>query len=349
VEAAKDDGEITWRLYCLDTKNGKTVWERTIYKGKPKIKRHTKGSHVNSTPCTNGKFIIVFLESHGLYCYDMDGDLAWSKEMGLIDQGWFSQPKYQWGGGASPIIHEDKLILQCDHQGQSFIATYDLVDGKEVWKTLREEVPTWSTPTVNTGKNPQIIVNGYKHMGAYDIKTGKEIWKMSGGGDIPVPTPVIGHDLVFITNAHGRVKPIYAVKTSAKGDITLKDMNKANDHIPWSVRRGGNYMTTPIVYKKQIYCCSDGGQLSCYDVDTGNQVFSESLGVRLAFTASPIIAGGKLYLTGEMGDVYVLKAAPVFKILAKNVFDETCMATPAASEGILYFRTRGHIVAIGKK
>ncbi len=349
VQAAKDEGDFSWNVYCVDKKTGKIVWVRTACTGKPKVKRHSKASHASSTPCTDGRYVAAFFASEGLYCYGVEGDLIWSREMGVLDQGWYTAPQYQWGGGASPVIHEGMLILQCDHQAQSFIAAYDLKDGKEIWKTLRDEVPTWSTPTVHTGEHPQIIANGYKHIGAYDIQTGKEIWKMKGGGDIPVPTPVTAFGLAFITNAHGRMSPIYAVKTSAKGDISLNDTETVNEHIPWSIRRGGNYMTTPVIYGKHLYCCSDSGNLTCFEAKTGEAVYSKKLGRRPSFSASPIVADGKIYCTGEKGDIYVLKADPGLELLGRSFFDESCMATPAASEGVLYFRTRKHLVAVGKK
>jgi outer membrane protein assembly factor BamB len=293
--------------------------------------------------------VVAFFASEGLYCYDTEGDLVWSRDFGILDQGWYTAPRFQWGGGASPVIHEEKLFLQCDHQGESFIAAYDLSDGKELWKTARNEVPTWSTPTVHTGINPQIIANGYHHIGAYDLKTGKEIWKMTGGGDIPVPTPVTAHDLIFITNAHGRMSPIYAIRTSAKGDISLSDADTANEWIPWSIRRGGNYMTTPVVRGDYLYCCSDAGHLTCFEAKTGKVIYQKRVGRRSSFTASPIVAGGMIYLTGEKGDIYVVKAGPEFDLISKNYFEEPCMATPAASEGVLYFRTRSHLVAVGEK
>ncbi|MCP4452445.1 MAG: hypothetical protein GY809_13370 [Planctomycetes bacterium] len=141
------------------------------------------------------------------------------------------------------------MILQCDMQTDSFLAAYALQDGKQVWKTPRDEIPTWSTPTVYTGEtHSQIIVNGFKHIGGYDIETGKEIWRMTGGGDIPVPTPIVAGDLIYITNAHGRMSPVNGVKLSATGDISLKESQSSNEYIAWSHPKGGNYMTTPIVW-----------------------------------------------------------------------------------------------------
>jgi outer membrane protein assembly factor BamB len=350
--AAKEDGDFSWHVICIDKKSGKILWDKTAYTGIPKIKRHTKNSHASGTPCTDGKHVVAYFESEGMYCYDFDGNLLWEKDLWVVNKGAFDMPSLQWGGGSSTTIHEGMILLQCDtNDDNDYLAAYNIEDGEEIWKTKRDDNPTWSTPTVYAGKkHAQVIINGYKHIGGYDIKTGKEIWKLTGGGDIPVPRPILWGDLTFITNAHGRMSPIYAIKLSAKGDISLPGQETSNAYIPWSIRRGGNYMTTPIVYRGFLYCCSDRGQLSCFEPRTGKLLYREVLsGTRgFGFSASPVAADGKLYLTNETGEVFVVEAAPEFKLLAMNKMGEICMATPAVSEGVLYFRTRSHLVAISK-
>jgi outer membrane protein assembly factor BamB len=172
---------------------------------------------------------------------------------------------------------------------------------------------------------------------------------MRGGGDVPVPTPIVAFDLIFITNAHGRMNPIYAVKTSAKGDITLQNRETSNEHIAWCIRRGGNYIPTPLVYGDHLYCCNDQGFVSCFEARTGKRLYRESLAKGATFSASPVVAGDKLYCPGEQGDIYVVKTGPEFEVLAVNQMEETCMASPAVSEGVLYFRTRSHLTAIDEK
>ena len=238
------------------------------------------------------------------------------------------------------MIHEGKLLLQVDVQGDSFIAALDVATGKELWRTPREEVPTWSTPTVHvTANRRQVIANGYKHIGGYDLETGKELWTLVGGGDIPVPTPVVAHDLIFITNAHGRMAPIYAIKTSAEGFLEMTDTDE-DGGLAWSQRRRGNYMQTPFVYGDELYCCNDLGALTCKDAKTGETHYRERFGAGGAgFTSSGIVADGKLYFAREDGAIYVIKAGKEFEVLASNDFKEECMATPAASEGTLFYRT----------
>ena len=248
INPVEDDSVHLWKVYCLDKKTGKILWEKTAHEGVPKVKRHPMATHANSTAATDGSYVVAFFGSEGLYCYDLNGELVWKKDFGVLNSAFFSVPSAQWGFASSPVIHNGVVVVQCDALNTAFLAALDVKTGKELWRTPREDYPTWSTPTVHAGeRNTQIIVNGFKHIGGYDFKTGKEIWKIDGGGDIPIPTPVVAGNLVYINSAHGKMSPIYAVKLDARGDISLKDEMTANDKIVWSVRRGGSYIQTPLI------------------------------------------------------------------------------------------------------
>jgi outer membrane protein assembly factor BamB len=200
------------------------------------------------------------------------------------------------------------------------------------------------------GGTTQILVNGWHHTGAYDFKTGKEIWKLDGGGDIPVPTPIAGHGLVFITNAHGGPPPVYAIRETATGTINLKAGAPASPHLAWSVPSDGSYMATPVLYGDLLYVCKWNGGLVAFDAKSGEKAYTLRLGDgQTAFTASVVAGDGKIYFTGEDGDVYVVKAGRTFEQIAKNPLGEVVMATPAISSGVIYFRTQKNIVAIGTK
>jgi outer membrane protein assembly factor BamB len=350
IEPVDDDSVHEWKVYCLDKKSGKILWEKTAHKGIPKVKRHPKATHANTTPTTDGKYIVAFFGSEGLFCYDLDGNLAWKKDFGLLDSAFFMVPTAQWEFASSPVIHQGVVIVQCDALNTAFLAALDIKTGKEIWRTSREDFPTWSTPTIHVGeKKTQIIVNGFKHIGGYDFKTGKELWKISGGGDIPVPTPVVAHGLVFINSAHGRLSPIYAIKLESEGDISLAEDKTSNDSIVWSVRRGGSYMLTPLIYGDFLYNVQWNGALACYNAKTGEVLYKEQLGKMVGFSASGVAADGKLYFFSEDGDVFVLKAGPEFEVLATNSMEDECMATPAISEGTLYFRTHHYLIAVSEK
>ncbi len=348
IASVKDSTVHRFDVLALDRESGKLLWRQTAHTGKPIIKRHTKASHANSTPATDGKHVVAFFGSEGLFCYDMDGKLLWKKDLGTLDSGYYLAPKAQWGFGSSVSLHDGMILIQADVQKESFLAAYRVEDGSEIWRTQRSDVPTWSTPTVHRdAKRSQVIVNGWKHIGGYDLATGKELWKMKGGGDIPIPTPYVAHDLIFLTSAHGGGIPVYAIKTSATGDIALKEDATSNEHVAWSEPRGGSYMPTSIVLGDYLYVLRDSGILSCYEARTGVLQYKERLpGGSLAFTASLVAADGKIYLTSETGEILVVKAGPEFEILATNEMNEICMATPAISEGTLFFRTRDHLVAV---
>lgn len=346
------EGETShqWKVYCLDKKTGKILWEKTAHEGVPKVKRHPMATHANSTAATDGNYVVAFFGSEGLYCYTMDGKLVWKKDFGILDSAFFSVPTAQWGFASSPVIHDGVVVVQCDALNTAFLAALDIKSGKELWRTPREDYPTWSTPTIYVGEqSTQIIVNGFKHIGGYDFQTGKEIWKINGGGDIPIPTPVVADNLVYINSAHGRMSPIYAIKLDAKGDISLEDETTSNENIVWSVRRGGAYIQTPLIYGDYLYNLNWNGSLSCFNAKTGEQVYREQLGKMTAFAASPVAAAGKLYFCSQDGDVYVVKAGPNFEILATNSMNDENLATPAISDGKLYFRTHHYLVAVAEK
>jgi outer membrane protein assembly factor BamB len=348
IQPVNEHAPYTFKLLCLDKNTGQLTWERTAHEGIPRVKRHPKSSHANPTPATDGKHVVAFFGSEGLYCYDVKGDLIWKKDLGVLDSGFFRVPTAQWGFASSPVIHGDRVIVQCDVQKGSFVAAFSLKDGGEIWRTPREEVPTWSTPTVHVSpQRSQVICNGWKEIAGYDLASGKRLWHMRGGGDIPVPTPVVAHDLIFITNAHGSQSPVYAIRATAAGDITLPDGETSGEHVAWSHRRGGNYMQTPIVVGEHLFLCRDNGVVTCFDAKSGKKLGEQKLGDgRTGFTASPVAAADKLYFTSEEGNVYVVSADPKMEVLGTNPLGDLSMATPAVSDGTLFFRTRTHLVAV---
>ncbi|MDX2034359.1 MAG: PQQ-binding-like beta-propeller repeat protein [Blastocatellia bacterium] len=350
VDSDKDVSKHSWKVLCLDKKTGKILWEKVAIEGVPKVKRHIKSTQASPSPATDGKYLVAFFGSEGLYCYDYDGKLVWKQDLGVLDSGWFFDPDYQWGMASSPIIYKNKVIVQCDTQKNSFIAAFDLRTGKEIWRTKRDEIPSWGSPTIfeSNGK-AMIVTNATKRIRGYDPATGKELFELSGNSEVTVGTPVVGHDLVFVTAGYPPIQPIYAIKPTAAGDITLAEGKESNDHIAWSKKRGGTYMPTPIVYGDHLYTCGNNGVLTCYDAKTGERIYQQRIaGQSNAFSASPIAADGKLYFAGEDGDVFVVKAGPKYELLATNPMGEVMMSTPAISEGMLIVRTIGHVYGIAE-
>ena len=349
VDPVKEDGKHTWKVYALDKQTGKVIWERVAYEGLPKVKRHPKSSHAASTPATDGKHLVALFGSEGLYCYDVNGKLLWKQDVGVLDAGWFYDPDYQWEYASSPVICKNLVIVQADIQKGSFIAAYDLKTGKQVWKTSRgDELPGWGTPTVYEGKTrAEVVTNGTKAIRGYDPLTGKELWRLTPNSEVTTPTPIFAHDLIYVTSGYRPIQPIYAIRPGATGDITLKDGKESNDFIAWSKQRGGPYMPTPIIYADLLYTLSNNGVVTAYDAKAGTRVYQQRLADRGgAFTASPVASDGKIYLSSEDGEVFVVKAGEKHELLAVNPVGEVIMATPAISDGMLIVRGVKHVFAI---
>jgi outer membrane protein assembly factor BamB len=242
------------------------------------------------------------------------------------------------------------VVVLCDVLTNSFIASFDLADGREIWRTPRSDVPTWGTPTVaQAGDNAEILVNGWHHTDGYDFASGKELWKLDGGGDIPVPTPVVANGLAFLTSAHGNLRPMRAIRLDAKGNITPPEPGGTNAAIVWAHARQGNYMQTLIVVGDHVYACADIGLLTRFDATTGAIVYSERLSKGAeGFTSSPVSDGKHLYFASELGNVSVVPATDKFSVVGTNALEETCMAPPALSNGTIFYRTREHLVAVGQ-
>jgi len=225
---------------------------------------------------------------------------------------------------------------------------FDAGDGRELWRTPRKEVSTWCTPNVATSAGrTQIIVNGWKQCGGYDLDSGKPLWWLAEGGDAPVASPIIWRDLAILTSAHGKFRPMRAVRLDATGDITPPKIGATNRAVIWCHPRKGNYLQTPIAVGDLLWGCSNDGIVTCFDAATGKLQYEERIGGGgQGFTASPVSADGKLYFTGELGDVFVLEATNKFTVLATNKLAGNCLATPAISDGSLFFRTTEKLLAI---
>lgn len=344
------DGEPaqSFNVYCIDRRNGKILWTRTASSGVPKVKRHPKSTHANPSIATDGKHVAALFGSEGLYVYNVEGKLIWKKDLGLLDAGFFQVPTAQWGYASSPVIEDGVLLILADVQRDSFLAAFDVATGKELWRAARNDVPTWGTPAVTPyaggGAAKQVVVNGWKQIAGYDFRTGKQLWTLAGGGDIPVPTPVHAGGLVFVTNAHGPGRPIYAIRTDAKGDIS------SGPGVEWKKDRAGNYMQTPLLVDGIGYFCFDNGVLTAYRLADGERLYQQRIGAGTAgFTSSPVAAGGRLYVTNEEGRTFVLGQGSEYKLVAENELGEQVMSSAAIIDGVIYIRGTRHLYAIGAK
>lgn len=346
----KDDFPHSWRVYALDRETGRILWERVAHEGIPLTARHVKASQANSTPATDGTHVVAFFGSEGLYCYDFDGKLLWKRDLGPMPSGRYLDPSYEWNTAASPIIYKNLIILQLDLADNAYIAALDIKTGKEVWRTERDEQPSWPTPFLYEGaRRTELITAAPLFTRSYDPDTGKELWRLGKHSALSTPTPIAGNGLIFVTSGGGTtVQPIYAIRPGASGNITLDDGEDSNEYVVWSKHRGGSYIPTPIFYEGLLYLCSNNGIVTAYRPETGERLYQNRLMRGGGFSASPIAAGGKLYFASEDGDVVVVKAGPTFEILATNPMGELIMATPAITRGMLLVRTQHHLVALAE-
>jgi hypothetical protein len=348
VEPSKDLSPHSWRVYAIDKQTGRVRWERVAHEGVPRTRRHPKSSQASCTPVTDGHVVVAWFGSEGLYAYDTQGKLLWKRDLGLINSGWFYDPDYEWGAASSPIIYKGLVIVQADRQEDSFVAAFRLKDGEPVWRTSRDEIPSWGTPTVYEGApRDELITHATKFIRAYDPLTGKELWRLGPNSEVTAPTPIVAQGLIFITNGYRGIQPIYAVRPGGSGDLTLQGEATSSPFVAWSTKRGGPYMPTPVVYGDHLYTVSNNGVLSAYVARTGERVYQDRVaGKGGAFSASPVAADGKLYLASEDGDVFVLKAGAKPELIGTNPMGEVLMATPAISDGTLYVRGLKHLFAV---
>ena len=329
IDRRSDTAEHAYWVFCLDRATGDVVWKREAARGVPKIQRHRKNSYASSTPVTDGERLVAYFGSEGVFAYDLDGELLWKRDVGIVDAGASYDDTYDWGPASSPILYEGRAILVVDQQaGRSFMIAFDADTGETAWHVDRDVISSFSTPALFRGEDGvELVTNGAEWMHGYDPLTGRELWAVPGSSKNTTPTPVVSGDTVFITSGY-RIKPIFAL--GAGGEVR------------WSTERDGSYMTTPIVYGDYLYTCQNNGVVSCYRKTTGERVYQERMAVG-AFSASPIASDGKIYFTSEDGEIYVVRAGPSYELLATSSMGEVAMATPAAAKGQLLIRTQHHL------
>jgi outer membrane protein assembly factor BamB len=348
VGSVNDTSKHTWHVICVDRDTGKILWNQQAHEGTPKIKRHLKGSQANCTVATDGKHVLACFGSEGLYCYDFNGKQLWKRDLSTLDSSFSLDQEYEWGFANSPLIHDGLAILQCDLSRDSFIAAFKLEDGDKVWSTPRDEIPSWSSPVIwRNSLRTEIVTNASQFARSYDPKTGAELWRLAKKSEATIPAPVCGKDVVYISSGNRPIQPIFAIKPGASGDISLKEKQDKSDHVVWSTLRGGPYMPTPVLVGDYLYTCSNSGVLACYEAKTGKEIYKKRTGSG-SYTASPVAADGRIYLSSEQGEVHVVKAGPQFELLAVNTLDDYIMATPAISNGCLFVRSQHFLWALGE-
>ncbi len=327
-------------VLAIDRENGKVVWQKTVNKTLPHEGTHNTASLASNSPVTDGQHVYAFFGSRGLHCLDMAGTLKWSKDFGRM------RTRNQFGEGSSPALHGDMLVINWDHEGDSWIAAFHKSNGKQIWKMKRDEVTTWCTPLITSvGSRPQVIVTASGASRGYDLESGEIIWSCKGMVANCIPTPIHVGGLVYLMSGH-RGSSLQAIKVNgAKGDITGD-----RKHVIWEYGRGTSYTPSGLVYEARIYFLRrNDGVLSCLDAATGEPHYEgKRLGIRTVYS-SLVGAAGRIYITSREGVTKVIKLGNQYEELASNSLDDTFDATAAIVGKKLYLRGRKHLYCVARK
>jgi outer membrane protein assembly factor BamB len=344
----RSDAEHRWVVYDVDFDNGAVRWERELYRAVPAISRHLKNSFASETPVTDGERLYVYFGSIGLVAAldVMDGTVVWTRQVGAYNG------QQTFGTAASPALHAGRLYVVNDNTTSSFLLALDAATGDELWRVERDEVENWSTPLVwENDVRTEIVTTGRRMIRSYDLD-GTLLWQISGMTVNVVPTPFAARGLVYLSSGYPgtRPRPVYAVRAGASGDISLKDGETSNDYIVWYQPLLGTYSTSALVYEDQYYTLLDRGFLLSHDARTGRERYGrQRVAPGSGFTASPWAYNGKIFLLGEDGDTYVVRAGPKFEILHTNSLNEMSLATPAVAHGSLIIRTQTSLYRISRE
>jgi outer membrane protein assembly factor BamB len=234
-DASDDRSRQRWVVYAIDKRTGTMLWERVAHEGEPRNKRHIKSTYASATPVTDGRIVVAWFGSEGVYAYDVDGTLKWKVDLGRVDMGAYDIPTYEWGPASSPIIWNGLVILQVDTQADSFLLALKADTGETAWKTERQELPSWGTPTVaTTSAGPELVTNASNYIRGYDPHTGKELWKLGRSSKITAPTPIAADDLWVVASGRAPERPVFVIRPNARGDITPANGETRNQSIVWS-------------------------------------------------------------------------------------------------------------------
>lgn len=327
-----------WLVLCLDLNSGRELWRQESHSGAPSNQLHVKNTYASETPVTDGERVYAYFGNVGLFCYDMEGRRLWSTNWPPV------KTRNRWGSAASPVLHGDRLFIVNDNDEESFVVALDSKTGRQVWRSERDEKSNWATPYIwQNEQRTELITPGTKKVRSYDLD-GKVLWEFGGMSSIVIPTPFSKFGLLYVASGYvgDKVRPVFAVKPGASGDISLKDGETSSEFITWYGRTASPYNPSPLVYGDFFYVLFDFGFLSCHEARTGKEVYDKQR-IRpegaTSFTASPWAMNGKIFALSEDGDTFVLQAGPEYKLLHKNSLDGMCMSTPAIAGDRLLIRT----------
>ncbi len=336
VPATKDPAAREFVVMAVARKDGKLRWRTLVHAEVPHEGTHQTNSYASASLLTDGKRLYAYFGSRGLYALDLEGKLLWEKQLGRM------QTRNEFGEGASPALHGETLVVNWDHEGPDFVVALDAASGKERWRKKRDEPTTWTTPLVIAGEGtPQVVVAGTNRVVSYDLATGEERWRAGGLTPNAIPSPVYADGIVYVTSGF-RGNALQAIRVKeAKGEVT------GAPALLFRYDKDTPYVPSPLLYRGQLYFLkSNSGVITSLDARNGSVRFSERLEAVPNIYASPVAAGGRVYVAGRDGAVAVLAAGPKLELLATNRLDDGFDASPALVDREIYLRGRKHLYRI---
>lgn len=341
----------SWEVHCINAKTGKPIWKKVVHEGNPKTGRHKTNTYATETPVTDGEFIYAYFGMGWLFCYDLDGNFQWKRDLGSYQQ------RANWGTASSPVLHDGKIFVQNDNNEKSFLVAINCKDGKDAWRIPREETATqYSSPVIWKNSKRTELVTGGVFARSYDPQTGKELWKLDMKVGRSSATALPHGDRLYIGNEL-RSKAgndqgggiFFSVKAGASGDISPKDGETTSDGVAWSLEKSGIQMASPVIAKGYIYLFQRrSGILTCVNAETGESAYMARIPGGTPFWASPWTVGDKVFCLDDSGTTHVIEAGPKLKIINKNSIDEQFWSTPSFANGALYMRGAKYLYCIEK-
>jgi hypothetical protein len=327
-------------VLALDRTSGKVLWQQTACECVPHEGIHGTHSYAAFSPTTDGKSLYVWFGSRGLYCYDLDGKLQWKR----LDLGRM-YPRYGWGEAGAPVIHRDALVVNFDHEGDSFVEVLDARTGQTRWKADRQEVTTWCTPLVVEHKGrTQVIIPATNRTRSYDLENGKLLWECGGQTVNVIPSPISREGVVYCVSGY-KGSAVQAIPLDSTGDIT--DKNK----VLWSYDKGAPYVPSPLLVGNRLWMTQlNNSILSSLDIATGTPVIDRARMANLGdLYASPVAAKDRIYITDRDGSTLVLRNVDKYEVLSKNSLNDPIDASPAIVGKQIFLRSHGALYCIEKK
>ncbi len=337
-EPAPDEA-YQFTLISYDRKTGKVLWQKIAREEKPHEGHHKDHGFASASPITDGKHVLAYFGSRGLYCYDMEGNLKWEKDFGDM------QTRNGFGEGSSAALDGNIIVVLWDHEGDDFILALDKTTGKELWRQKRDEPTGWCTPLIVDHKGEkQVVVNGSNKVRTYALKTGILLWECSGQTLNAIPTPVADKDTVYITSGF-RGNALQAIALGRSGDLS------GTDAIRWSHNKSTPYVPSPLVVDDFLYLIAENkGVISCFDKKTGTSYYEyERIEGLYGVYASPVAAQDRIYVLGREGSCVVLKKGPKLEVLATNKLDDKTDASLAIVGKEVFVRGHQHLYCIAEK